>query len=155
MFRRNRTTNAQNGPQITGRGVTPAHGNGYMSSERATEWSVTPSGFIYNTPVSRGYTPACSLNSPSGFVGGIFVDNHSVNMSNRPSVIMSKDKHVIMLICLYPPLICFLLICLLPRFWCKVTKSREQNKINCFIFLIPRRSNLATFVAKLQKVHRS
>ncbi len=50
------TTKAQNGPQITGRGATPANGSSYMSSEGATEWSVTPSGFIYNNPLA-GVTP--------------------------------------------------------------------------------------------------
>ena len=31
-----------------------------------------------NAVISRGYTPACILDSPSGFIGGTIVDNHNL-----------------------------------------------------------------------------
>ena len=31
-----------------------------------------------NAAISRGYTPACILDSPSGFIGGTIADNHNL-----------------------------------------------------------------------------
>ena len=48
-------------------GVEPLHkSRSYTSPERVAEGSVTPSGFMCNTHGSRGFTPACGLDSPSG-----------------------------------------------------------------------------------------
>ena len=58
---------AQNGPQITGRGRTPAKKSRNVSPEWATDSSATPSGFAYFIHLSRGSTPACNLISSSGF----------------------------------------------------------------------------------------
>ena len=56
---------AQNGPQTTGKGNTP------VKKVRQNNLS-PPLGVILWVHLIRGYTPACGLISPSGFVCGIF-----------------------------------------------------------------------------------
>ena len=54
--------------QAVERSGTPAKADDNISPEGAAECSVTPSGFGYTAPVSRGLTPACDLNTPSGLM---------------------------------------------------------------------------------------
>ena len=78
MIIRYRTTKAPKGQQTIGRGETPVKVVCGISPKRAAEGSATPLGFGSAPCVYRGFTPAYGLNSPSGFVGGTFADNHIV-----------------------------------------------------------------------------
>ena len=55
------------GSQNTGRDAIPANSQRNISPDGAAECSVTLSGLKYNGMDNRGSTPACSLDSPSGF----------------------------------------------------------------------------------------
>ena len=70
---------APKGPQTTGRGETPATMAVVISTPNGWQNSLSPpSGLVYNVLMSRGFTPACTLNSPSGFLCGTIADNHII-----------------------------------------------------------------------------
>ena len=55
------------GSQNTGRDAIPANSQRNISPDGAAACSATLSGLKYNGMDNRGFTPACSLDSPSGF----------------------------------------------------------------------------------------
>ena len=71
-------TDAPKGQQTTGRGEAPANGNANGSSpDGATDATLCHSFGVStnnNGDANRGSTPACSLNSPSGFSSALYWD---------------------------------------------------------------------------------
>ena len=78
MTIRNRTTKTLKGPQITGRGATPAIRNKENKPQRGGRVLCRPFRACPIRRLSRGCTPACGLNSPSGFAGGAIANNHLI-----------------------------------------------------------------------------
>ena len=73
MIISNATSEARRAGKITAGGATPgSEASDYTSAEGAAErveWLCHPVGVgVSLRPVSRGFTPACGLNSPLGFL---------------------------------------------------------------------------------------
>ena len=80
IIRQHTTSEARRAGKITAGGATPGTmASGYRSAEGAAErveWLCHPLGVGVPLPtVSRGFTPACGLVSPSGFPIGTISDS--------------------------------------------------------------------------------